>query len=112
MELGLLIFICGVGLRAGTSIVEVLRAGGFALVLAAAIIAVLPVAGGYAFGRWVLRLPPVLLLGALAGATTSGPSLGLLVDEARSPLPGLGYVGTYAFASVLFTVIGTLLMTL
>ena len=112
MELGLLIFICGVGLQAGTSIVEVFQAGGVALLIAAAIIAVVPVAGGYAFGRWVLRLPPLLLLGALAGATTSGPSLGLLVDEAQSPVPGLGYVGTYAFSSVLFTVIGTLLMTL
>lgn len=112
MELGLLIFICGVGLQAGPGIVEAMQETGPGLVLAAACVMLLPVLGGYAIGRWLLRLPPVLLLGALAGAVTSGPSLRLLVGDARSSAPSLGYAGTYAFSSVLFTLIGTLLMAL
>lgn len=112
MELGMLIFICGVGLQAGPGIVEAFRATGPGLLAAALLVAFLPALGGYAVGRWLLRLPPVLLLGALAGAMTSGPGLSVLVKEARSPAPGLGYAGTYAFSSVLFTLIGTLVMVL
>jgi AspT/YidE/YbjL antiporter-like protein len=112
MELGLLIFICGVGLQAGTGIVETFRSAGPALLVAAAFVVVLPILGGYVFGRRVLGLPPSLLMGALAGATTSGPALGMLVKEAGSSVPALGYAGTYAIGSVLFTLIGTLLMTL
>lgn len=112
MELGLLIFICGVGLQAGSGIVEAFQATGPGLLVAAVCVVLLPILVGYAIGRWLLRLPPVLLLGALAGAVTNGPSLGLLVRDARSSAPALGYAGTYAFSSVLFTLIGTLLMAL
>jgi putative transport protein len=112
MELGMLIFICGVGLQAGPGIVEAFRATGAGLVASAVCVALLPALGGYAVGRWLLRLPPVLLMGALAGAMTNGPGLSVLVKEARSSTPALGYAGTYAFSSVLFTLIGTLLMVL
>jgi AspT/YidE/YbjL antiporter-like protein len=110
-EFGLLIFICGVGLQSGRTIVETLRTSGPGLLVAAAAVVIAPIAVGYLFGRWVLRLPPVLLLGALTGAMTSGPALGLLTQEAESAVPALGYAGTYALATIVFTVMGTLLMT-
>jgi putative transport protein len=110
MEFGLLLFMCGVGLQAGTGIVETFRSSGAALVLAAAVVVVLPVIGGYFFGRKVLRLSPVVLMGALTGAMTSGPALSLVTAEARSAAPVLGYSGTYAFACILLAVAGTLVM--
>jgi putative transport protein len=64
------------------------------------------------FGRRVLKLDAVLLLGALTGAMTSGPALSLVTKEAQSSLPTLGYTGTYALASILLTLAGTLLMQL
>jgi putative transport protein len=65
---------------------------------------------GYAFGRKVLHLPPVLLLGALTGAMTSAAAMSLVNEEAKSTIPALGYTGTYAFANVILTVAGTLIM--
>jgi putative transport protein len=112
MEFGLLIFIAGVGLNAGGGILDTLRQTGAALVLAAMCVVTLPLALGYAFGRWVLKLEPVVLLGALTGAMTSGPALALVTREANSSVPALGYTGTYAFASILLTVAGTLIMHL
>jgi putative transport protein len=112
MEFGLLIFIAGVGLSAGGDILEALRHAGLALVLAAAVIVALPLSLGYAFGRKVLKLEPVLLLGALTGAMTAGPALSLVERDAQSSLPALGYTGTYAFASVLMTVAGSVIMHL
>ncbi len=112
MEFGLLIFIAGVGLSAGSSIGETFRQAGPALLLAAVAVVLASVTLGYAFGRLVLRLEPLVLLGALTGAMTSGPALSLVTRQANSPLPVLGYTGTYAFASIALTVAGTLIMYL
>lgn len=110
MEFGLLIFICGVGLQSGSQVVATLREAGPWLLVAALVVVSMPVLGGYLFGRLVLKLPPVLLMGALTGAMTSGPALSLLIAEAKSSAPALGYAGTYAFSSIIMTIIGTLMM--
>jgi putative transport protein len=110
MEFGLLLFMCGVGLQAGSGIVETFQSTGVELVLAAVVVVVMPVIGGYVFGRKVLRLSPVVLMGALTGAMTSGPALSLVTAEARSDAPVVGYSGTYAFACILLAISGTLVM--
>jgi len=112
MEFGLLIFICGVGLQAGGQIVETFTQSGTALIVAAVFVVTLPIVSGYAFGRMVLGIEPVLLMGALTGAMTSAPAFGLVSSEAKSAVPALGYTGTYAFANVILTVAGTLVMLL
>jgi putative transport protein len=112
MEFGLLVFIAGVGLNAGGGIMDTLRHSGIGLVVAAALVVALPLSLGYVFGRRVLKLDPVILLGALTGAMTSGPALSLVTKEAQSSLPALGYTGTYALASILLTLAGTLIMHL
>jgi len=110
MEFGLMVFIVGVGLQAGGQIVETFMNAGAALVVAAVLVVSLPILLGYAFGRRVLRLHPVLLVGALTGAMTSAAALSLVNQEAKSSIPALGYTGTYAFANVILTVAGTLIM--
>lgn len=110
MEFGLMIFIVGVGLQAGGQIVATFAKAGPALVLAAILVVAGPALLGYVFGRKVLRLHPVLLLGALTGAMTSAAAMALVNREAKSAIPALGYTGTYAFANVILTVAGTLIM--
>lgn len=110
MEFGLMIFIVGVGLQAGGQVVETFAKAGPALVLASLFVVAMPVLLGYVFGRRVLRLPPVLLVGALTGAMTSAAAMSLVNAEAKSAIPALGYTGTYAFANVILTVAGTLIM--
>ena len=112
MEFGLLVFIAGVGLNAGGGILQTLRHSGVGLVIAAALVVALPLGLGYVFGRRVLKLDPVLLIGALTGAMTSAPALNLVTKEAQSSLPALGYTGTYALASILLTLAGNLILHL
>ena len=69
-----------------------------------------PVLVGYAFGRKVLGINPVLLLGAITGSMTSGASLSIVTAEARSAVPALGYTGAYAFANVMLTVAGSVIL--
>ncbi len=112
MEFGLLLFMAGVGLRAGNDIVEVFLAAGPKLMMAGIIVTITPVAIGYVFGRKVLGLNPVLLLGAITGSMTSGASLSVVTSAAKSSVPSLGYTGSYAFANVLLTVAGSVILIL
>jgi putative transport protein len=112
MEFGLLVFICGVGLKAGGQIVEAFQQTGVPLLIAAVFVVTLPVIGGYAFARRVLGLSPVMAMGALTGAMTSSPALSLITGQAKSAIPALGYTGTYAFANIFLTISGTLMMLL
>ncbi|MCG8543899.1 MAG: transporter, partial [Alphaproteobacteria bacterium] len=112
MELGLMLFMVNVGIDAGGRVVDTLLAVGPTLVLCGVLVLILPVTIGYLFGAYVLKLNPALLLGSLTGAMTSTPALSAVQDAAKSSMPALGYAGTYAFANVLLTVAGTLMMIL
>ncbi len=112
MELGLMMFMAGVGLNAGGGIVEALGDVGPELIVAGVAVTLTPVMVGYLFGHFVLKLNPALLLGALTGAMTSTPALNIITDAAKSPVPALGYAGTYTFANVFLTFAGTLIVSL
>jgi putative transport protein len=112
MEFGLLIFMAGVGLRAGQDIVETFLSAGPSLIAAGVAVTTVPVMVGYLFGRKVLGIEPVLLFGAVTGAMTSGASLSIVNAAAKSDAPALGYTGTYAFANVLLTIAGSMILLL
>ncbi len=112
MELGLQMFMAGVGVSAGSGIIETLRAVGPSLVLCGIAVTVAPIVTGWLVGTLVLRLNPALLLGAITGAMTSGAALSVVNSAARSTVPALGYTGAYAFANVILTLAGTLIVRL
>ena len=70
----------------------------------------LPILIGYVFGRRVLKLHPVLLLGAITESMTSGAALSVVTRAAKSPVPALGYSSAYAFANVILTLAGSLIL--
>lgn len=112
MDFGLQIFMTGVGLRAGSTIIETAKASGPSLVLAGIAVTFIPVLIGLAFAVKVLRFNPALAFGAVTGAMTSGAALSIVCKEADSNVPALGYTGTYAFANVLLTIAGTVVLAL
>jgi len=110
MEFGLLLFMAGVGLRAGSDIIETFIAAGPSLVLAGIFVTIIPIFVGYFFGRKVLKIHPVLLFGGITGSMTSGASLSVVTKAANSSVPSLGYTGAYAFANVLLTIAGSVIL--
>jgi putative transport protein len=110
MEFGLLLFMAGVGLRAGGDILETFATAGPMLVLAGIAVTTIPIFVGYFFGRKVLKIHPVLLLGGITGSMTSGAALSVVTNEAKSSMPSLGYTGAYAFANVLLTIAGSVIL--
>ncbi|WP_161946180.1 aspartate:alanine exchanger family transporter [Desulfonatronum thiosulfatophilum] len=111
-ELGLLFFMAGIGVKAGAGIMDALFSVGLTLFLCGVVITLTPVALGFLFGRYVLKIQPVLLFGAITGAMTSTPALNVVTQAAKSPIPALGYAGTYTFANVLLALAGTILIYL
>jgi len=110
MEFGLLLFMAGVGMRAGSGIIGTLQQNGMTLVVAGICVTVIPIFVGYFVGRKILKISPALIFGAITGAMTSGAALSVVIKEAKSPVPALGYTGTYAFANVLLVIAGSLIM--
>jgi len=110
MEFGLLLFMAAVGLRAGGGILEALQEQGVIIVMAGMSVTIGPILLGYVVGHKVLKIEPALLFGAITGAMTSGAALSVVINEAKSPVPALGYTGTYAFANVLLVIAGSLIM--
>jgi len=109
MELGLMLFMARVGLNAGGDIVETLKSVGPLLIVGGLIVTLVPASLAYLVGRRFMKLNPALLLGSVTGAMTSTPALSVLNSSARSPVPALGYAGTYTIANVLLTFAGTLI---
>jgi putative transport protein len=109
---GLTVFIGVVGLAAGPSFVSGLQRSGASLILVGLVVAVLPHTVAILFGRYVLRMNPVILLGACSGAGTVTAALRALQEESGSKLPALGYTVPYALGNILLTAWGPVIVAL
>ncbi len=110
--IGLAVFIGIVGLSAGPSFVSGLKETGPSLLLVGLVVAVTPHIAALFFGRYVLKMNPVLLFGACAGAGTVTAALRGIQDEAGSKLPVLGYTVPYAIGNILLTAWGPVIVIL
>ncbi|HVO93364.1 MAG TPA: aspartate-alanine antiporter [Terriglobales bacterium] len=109
---GLSIFIGVVGLSAGPSFIAGLQKSGISLVFVGLVAAVLPHFVAICFGRYVLKMNPVILLGACSGAGTMTAALRAIQDEAQSKLPALGYTVPYAVGNIVLTAWGPVIVAL
>jgi putative transport protein len=110
--LGLCVFIGVVGLNAGPSFVAGLKTSGISLVFVGLVSALVPHIVGILFGRYVLKMNPLIVLGACAGAGTITAALRAVQDEAQSSVPALGYTVPYAIGNILLTAWGPVLVGL
>jgi putative transport protein len=108
--LGLCMFIAIVGLSAGPSFVSGLQETGVTLVFVGLASALLPHTLGILLGRYVLKMNPLIVLGACAGAGTITAALRAVQDEAKSSVPALGYTVPYAIGNILLTAWGPVLV--
>ena len=109
---GLSVFIGVVGLTAGPSFISGLQKSGISLVFVGFIAALLPHLVAILFGRYVLKMNPVILLGACSGAGTMTAALRAIQDEAQSKIPALGYTVPYAVGNIVLTAWGPVIVAL
>jgi putative transport protein len=111
-SLGLAAFVAMVGLGAGPHFLPAIREAGLALFLGGVVVTLVPLIAGLYFGRYVLRVNPLLLLGGLAGAQTFTPGLAAIQERSGSPIAVLGYSGSVAIAHVLLPMWGSVIVWL
>jgi putative transport protein len=107
---GLAAFVAMVGLGAGPHFVEAVQQHGLGLFLGGLVVTMAPLLSGLWFGRKVLKIPPVLLLGAISGAQTFTAALAALQEKTGSSIPVIGYSGSVAIAHLLLTTWGTVMV--
>jgi putative transport protein len=109
---GLTAFMACVGLAAGPSFIAGLQKSGVSLVFVGLVVAVLPHFTAILFGRYILKMNPLILLGACSGAGTITAALRAVQDEAQSKLPALGYTVPYALGNILLTAWGPVIVAM
>lgn len=101
-QIGLILFLAGVGTRAGYAFVSTLAQGdGLLLFGAGAALTMGAVAMMMFIGYRVLKIPMNLLLGMVAGMQTNPALLGFATQETENDLPNLGYATVYPMATIL-----------
>ncbi len=111
-DLGLSLFVACVGLTAGRTAFQAMRANGLTIFFSGIAVAVVPILAGVLLGRFVLRMNPILLLGALTGARVIPQAMNALQDDAQSKTLALGFAAPYAFSNVFLTVMGSIIVNL
>jgi aspartate-alanine antiporter len=109
-DFGLAMFIASVGLAAGPEAMNVLREQGIILPVLSVTVVLATLLASLYYARYVLKMPPVLICGALAGILTCTPGLNAVVKEADSESPVLGYTVPYAMANVFLTLLGPVIV--
>jgi putative transport protein len=109
-SLGLAAFVGLTGIHAGPIFFSALREAGIGLLFGGMVVTLLPQAIGLFFGHFVLRMNPILLLGALAGGQTVTAAMAAVQERSGSPVAVLGYAPAYPVANILLTTWGTIIV--
>ena len=111
-DLGLAGFVAAIGLASGPAAVAAIEAHGLTLFGVGIVVTLTPLIVGTLFAHRVLRMNPVIVCGALAGAMTVDAAVAGSCDVAQSQTPVLGVAVPYAIANVLLTVLGPIIVGL
>jgi putative transport protein len=112
-DLGLNLFIICVGLTAAPKALHaILQGQGLLLFGLGTIITIVPVFVTLLVGKYLFKLTPILLFGAISGAKSNTASLNVLKEEAESFSPVLGYIVPYTISNIILTISGALIIYL
>ncbi len=112
-QIGLILFLAGIGTRSGYAFVSTLQGGGgLTLFVAGAAITILMALVTLVLGYRVLHIPMGVLIGMLAGLQTQPALLGFALEQTDNDLPNIGYSAVYPIALITKIVCAQLLLAL
>lgn len=111
-QLGLVLFLAGVGTRSGYAFVTTLSgAEGLSVFAAGAVLTLTTSALLLVVGHKVLRIPLGVLIGMLAGLQTQPAVLAFANEQTHNELPNLGYATVFPLATIAKILLAQLLLT-
>lgn len=112
-EIGIALFLASVGLGAGANFIgTIVNEGGYMWIGYGVIITMLPLLIVGIFGRYVLKINYLTLMGLLAGSTTDPPALAYSNAAAGSNIPSISYATVYPLTMFLRVLTAQLLILL
>ena len=94
-EVGLAMFLAGVGIGAGDGFIDAIVGGGYRWIGYGVIITVVPLLIVGLFARLKLKMNYYTLMGLMAGSVTDPPALGYANATAGNDMPAVGYATVY-----------------
>jgi putative transport protein len=112
-QVGLVLFLAGVGTRSGWAFAQALRDGhvlpvvllGMLVTVTIAIVVLL-------VAHKLLRIPAALVVGMIAGIQTQPAALAFAIERTRNEVPSAGYAAIYPVATVVKIVLAQLMLRL
>uniref|UniRef100_UPI00262120C2 aspartate:alanine exchanger family transporter n=1 Tax=Geobacter sp. TaxID=46610 RepID=UPI00262120C2 len=100
-QIGLVLFLAGIGTRAGYGFASTLaKGGGIAIFAAGAVITCVTALLALWVGHKLLKIPMSLLIGMVAGLQTQPAVLGYALEQTGNDLPNIGYASVYPVATI------------
>ena len=110
-ELGIVLFLACVGLKAGEHFVEIVfSADGLKWMAAAMLVTLIPLLVVGLFARTVMKLNFMNICGLLSGSMTDPPALAFANATAGSDAPALAYASVYPLTMILRIVVAQLIV--
>lgn len=112
-QLGLVLFLAGVGTRSGYAFVTTFREGnGLALFAAGAAITFVTVMTALIVGYKLLKIPMLLLIGMICGIQTQPAALAFANEQSKSEAPNVGYAMVYPVATITKIIVAQTLLSM
>lgn len=112
-EVGLVLFLASVGIKAGGNFVQmVIEGDGLLYVLLGFFITIIPLIITGLIGRWKLKLNYFTLMGLIAGSNTDPPALAYANQVSGNDAPAVGYSTVYPLSMFLRILTAQLLILL
>jgi aspartate-alanine antiporter len=105
-DFGLTVFVSCIGLATGPEALSQIVKYGVALPIAGIAVSLVPGLFALYYGKYVLKMHPIVLCGALCGRQASTPALNAVTLAAGNNAPVLGYTVPYTIANILLTLAG------
>jgi putative transport protein len=110
-QIGLLLFLAGMGIRAGYSFLDTLRHNGPQLLLAGAVVTFVVTLATLMVGRYLLGIRFDSLLGLASGVQTQPACLAYADALAPSDAPSVAYAAVFPTAMMVKILVAQLLLT-
>jgi putative transport protein len=110
-QTGLLLFLAGVGTKAGYAFVQTMRTNGLQMLMAGAGVTLLVTLASLLVGYKLLKIRFDTLMGMIAGIQTQPACLAFATTTARNEAPNLGYASVYPVAMIAKIILAQLLLS-
>lgn len=110
-QLGLVLFLAGVGIKAGSNLASASASGAWLLLGAGAVVTSVVVVLSIFVGYRLFRIPLAVLVGMMAGVQTQPAVLAYALEKTELELPNIGYTSVFPLAMIAKIVLAQLALS-